>query len=389
MRPDLANYEGREQAYVKHHFLADYVESLVFKVASAYRDVVYVDGFSGPWKDQGEKFEDTSFGIALQALRRAKVAWAKLGRPDVKMTALLVERDAEAFARLQEVVQLYPDITIRTFNADFVEIVADLLRAIPQDAFSFVLMDPKGWKIDMTAVAPLLSRPHCEVVFNFMFTMINWSASMPNASIQAGLDGLMPGTNWKVRLNAVTAVGGGTVAAARKDVLVSSISEVVERLGRFKYVMETPVLFPMKDRTFYSLIYATRSAKGVEVFRDCQHAALLAQDAVRSDLQIAKRDEQAGTADMFGSVLTGREFAGRWIGEQEAKALSATLDAIPADPGCITYGKLWPPILARYGVRKVRFGRMTAELKAAGKVRFLDWGGPRKQVPDDSYRVTR
>ena len=74
MRPDLANYEGREQAYVKHHFLADYVESLVFKVASAYSDVVYVDGFSGPWKDQGEKFEDTSFGIALQALRRAKQA---------------------------------------------------------------------------------------------------------------------------------------------------------------------------------------------------------------------------------------------------------------------------------------------------------------------------
>jgi len=50
---------------------------------------------------------------------------------------------------------------------------------------------------------------------------------------------------------------------------------------------------------------------------------------------------------------------------------------------------LWPRILARYGVRKVRFGRMAAELKAAGRVRFLDWGGPHKQVPDDAYRVTR
>ena len=389
MRPDLANYEGREQAYVKHHFLADYVESLVFKVASAYRDVVYVDGFSGPWKDQGEKFEDTSFGIALQALRRAKEAWAKLGRPDVKMTALLVEKDPEAFARLQEIIPLYPDVTIRTFHADFVKIVPELLRAIPQGAFSFILMDPKGWKIDMAAVAPLLSRPNCEIVFNFMFTMINWSASMPNASIQAGLDGLMPGTDWKARLDAVTAIGGDTVAAARKDVLVSSISEVVERLGHFEYVMETPVLFPMKDRTFYSLIYATRSTKGVEVFRDCQHAALLAQDEVRADLRIAKRDEQSGTADMFGSVLTGREFAGRWIAEQEAGALAATLDAIPADPGCITYGKLWPRILSRYGIRKVRFGRMAAELKAAGKIRFRDWGGSRKQVPDDAYRVTR
>lgn len=389
MRPDVANYEGREQAYVKHHFLADYVESLVFKVASIYSDVVYVDGFSGPWKNQGEKFEDTSFGIALQALRRAQEVWAKLGRPDVKMTALLVEKDPEAFSRLQEIIPLYPDITICTFNADFVEIIPKLIRSIPQGAFSFVLMDPKGWKIDMASVAPLLDRPNCEVVFNFMFTMINWSASMPNAAIQAGLDRLMPGTDWKSRLDAVTAVGGETVAAARKEVLVSSISEAVERLGRFQYVIETPVLFPMKDRTFYSLIYATRSTKGVEVFRDCQHAALLAQDTVRADLKIAKRDEKSGTADMFGSTLTGREFAGRWIAEQEAGAIAAMLDAIPIDPGCIAYGKLWPRILSRYGVRKVRFGRIAAELKAAGTIRFFDWGGPRKQIPEDSYRITR
>lgn len=153
--------------------------------------------------------------------------------------------------------------------------------------------------------------------------------------------------------------------------------------------METPVLFPMKNRTFYSLIYASRSTKGVEVFRDCQHAALLAQDAVRADLQIAKRDELSGSTDMFGSVLTGREFAGRWIAEQEAGALAATLNAIPTDPGYIAYGKLWPRILARYGVRKVRFGRMAAALKADGKITFIDWGGPRKQVPDDTYRMTR
>ena len=389
MRPDLANYEGREQAYVKHHLLADYVESLVFKVASAYSDVVYVDGFSGPWKDQGEKFEDTSFGIALQALRRAKQAWANLGRPDVTMTALLVEKDPEDFARLQEIIPLYPEISIRTFNRDFVEIVPDLLDAIPRRAFSFLLMDPKGWKIDMNAVAPLLSRPNCEVVFNFMFTMINWSASMPNPAIQLALERLMPNTNWKNRLDAVTVAGGNSVATRRKDVLVSSINEVIERLGSFQYVMETPVLFPTKNRTFYSLIYATRSTKGVEVFRDCQHAALKAQDSVRADLQIAKREMQSGTPDMFGSILTGNEFAGRWVAEQEVGARAAMLDTIPKKPNFISYGKLWPQVLARYGVRKVRFGRMAAELKAEGAIIFLDWGGSRKQVPEDAYRVTR
>lgn len=389
MRPDLANYEGREQAFVKHHFLADYVESLVFKIASAYSDVVYVDGFSGPWKDQGEKFEDTSFGIALQALRRAKAAWAKLGRPDVTMTALLVEKDPEAYTRLQEILPLYPDISIHTFNADFVEIVPELLAAIPHRAFSFVLMDPKGWNIDMKAVAPLLRRPNCEIVFNFMFTMINWSASMPNIAIQAGLERLMPDTDWKRRLDAVTSAGGTAVATLRKDILIASICEVIHRLGSYQYVMETPVLFPTKNRTFYSLIYATRSTKGVEVFRDCQHAALRAQDAVRADLQSAKREKESGTADMFGSSLTGNEFAGRWIAEQEAGARAAMLEAIPIGDNSITYGKLWPQILSRYGVRRVRLGRIAAELKEQGLVCFLDWGGPHKKVPDDSYRVCR
>jgi len=102
---------------------------------------------------------------------------------------------------LQEIIPRYPDITIRTFNDDFVKLVPDLLRGVPPNAFSFVLMDPKGWKIDMRAVAPLLRRPNCEVVFNFMFTMINWSASMPNSAIQAGLERLMPDTDWKRRLD--------------------------------------------------------------------------------------------------------------------------------------------------------------------------------------------
>ena len=101
----------------------------------------------------------------------------------------------------------------------------------------------------------------------------------------------------------------------------------------YEYVMETPVLFPTKDRTFYSLIYATRSSKGVEVYRDCQHATLKAQDQVRADLQVAKRDDLFNTTDMFGGAITGSEFAGRWMAEQEAAALMAIVDKIPISPG--------------------------------------------------------
>ena len=71
----LADYAGREQSYVKHVLLESYLEELVHKVASRYDHVAYVDGFAGPWLSANERFEDTSFGIALNALQSAKATW--------------------------------------------------------------------------------------------------------------------------------------------------------------------------------------------------------------------------------------------------------------------------------------------------------------------------
>ncbi|WP_395335097.1 three-Cys-motif partner protein TcmP [Novosphingobium sp. BL-8H] len=388
MRPHLSNYAGREQAYVKHHFLADYVERLVFKVASVYRDVVYIDGFSGPWKDQGQSFEDTSFGIALEALRRAKAEWKRIKGVDVTMTALLVERDPEAYRRLLEVIPLYPDIRIKTFSGEFVPLVDDLIKTIPPGAFTFVLMDPKGWKIDMSAVAPLIGRSNTEVVLNFMFDFINRFAMMDQPAIQAGLDALLPATDWRKQLAELAADPMDRGANARKDVLVSAISEVIARLGRYPHVMETPVLYPTKDRTFYSLIYATRSDVGIEVFRECQHDALKAQDLVRDQLKADKRAQATLMDDMFAGTPTGNEFAAKWMAEQEVAARAALIAMIPEGPASVRYGDVWPAVLAKHGVRRRRLARLAAELRASGTLKFLDWA-QRKQVPDDDYRVQR
>jgi three-Cys-motif partner protein len=102
----LADYAGREQAYVKHVLLESYLERLVHKVASGYDHIAYVDGFAGPWLSANEKFEDTSFGIALTALRSAKATWKKYGR-DVRMSAFLIERDKAAYSRLAQVPARY------------------------------------------------------------------------------------------------------------------------------------------------------------------------------------------------------------------------------------------------------------------------------------------
>lgn len=114
----LSDYVGREQSYVKHVFLEGYLERLVHKTASIYPHIVYVDDFAGPWQSANERFEDTSFGIALSALRRAKSSW-KERRREVKMSAFLVERDAEAYKHLEQVTARYPDVDVKTLCGRF------------------------------------------------------------------------------------------------------------------------------------------------------------------------------------------------------------------------------------------------------------------------------
>ena len=75
------------------------------------------------------------------------------------------------------------------------QIVSD----IPADAFAFFLIDPKGWRIPLLKLKPMLARPKSEMTFNFMFEFINRAASMTEPATVAGLDELMPYGDWRAR----------------------------------------------------------------------------------------------------------------------------------------------------------------------------------------------
>ena len=67
---NLSNYEGREQAYVKHYLLK-YLSRWGYKTGSKWDPLVFIDGFAGPWGAKDEEFEDASFGIGIRALNEA------------------------------------------------------------------------------------------------------------------------------------------------------------------------------------------------------------------------------------------------------------------------------------------------------------------------------
>jgi len=380
----LENYRGREQAYVKHFLLGEYLESWAHKVASHWPEVAYVDGFCGPWQEAGEDFEDTSFGIALRALTRAKASWNALGRSR-KMRAYLVEKDKRAYEKLQTAIALFPEIEIKTYPGSFIDHAATIRRDIPKAAFAFMFLDPKGWAIDMERVRPLLERPNSEVVFNFMFEFINRAASMQSPALAASLDALIREPGWRSALeDRPTDV---SEADHRKTVMVNAFSRTLGRLGKYRFVAETTVLRPTRDRPLYSLVYATRSERGLEVFRASQVKAMAQQDIVRGATKMAAHTQASDQVEMFPSFSQVAPAPSAVLLERELKSAEASLIAcLPSATSPSMWSSVWPQILERHVITRTQINEIANRLRLAGTVAFPDWA-PRQRTPRDGDRL--
>src|SRR5581483_5237810 len=382
----IQNYEGREQAYVKHVFLERYLERLVHKTASIYDHIVYVDGFAGPWQSANEAFQDTSFGIALSALRQAKATWKAAGR-EVKMSAHLVEQNPTAYARLATIGSRYRDVEVKTYPEDFLKALAAILADIPPLAFTFFFIDPKGWRFRLHDLATMLKRPRSEVIFNFMFDFINRAASMKEPAIEQGVDELIPYGDWRAKLE--HAERGGATSNDRKKILVDAFSESLATIGSYTYVAETTVLRPVSDRALYCLCYATRHPEGIKTFRDCQMKALEEEARTRATTKVKHAEKVSGQHEIFESL---HEMAPNELGKKLALERSvaefAFLDLVPSAPASIRFEDVWPHVLSRHVVRLKDMNDIAARLRKEGRLAFLDWG-PRKRVPDGDYRMQR
>lgn len=383
MMISIDDYKGREQSYVKHVLLEQYLEVLVHKTASIYPHIVYVDGFAGPWQSASENYEDTSFGIALRALRRAKAAWKSKGR-DVRMTAILIEKNSVAYKKLETLAPKFSDVIIAPFNGDFVGLIPTILVKIPSDAFAFFLLDPKGWRLPLDALRPLLGRNDSEVLFNFMFEFINRAASMDDPNIVNGLNQLLPSGDWRQRL----AEADGP--DERKAVLVDAFTDCLAAAGHYKHICETTILRPERDRPLYSLFYGTRHDTGLEVFRDCQVKALEIQASTRAATKVDIAAQRTGQSELFDTLheMSGNE-ANIFLERELVTAREAFIALAPTRAGpLLLYRDLWPQILARHVVRKTNVNKLAARLRKEGIIEFPSWE-PRKQIPQPDYRLYR
>jgi hypothetical protein len=259
------------------------------------------------------------------------------------------------------------------------------LADLPRDAFVFFFVDPKGWKIPLEQLGGLLARDNSEVIFNFMFDFINRAVSMKDPLLVAGLDALIPHGDWRTKL----AAANGTSGEMRKGILIDAFGESLGKLGNYKYVAETTILRPLKDRTLYCLFYATRHRTGMEVFRDSQILALNEQSETRATTKVKHAATSSGQGEIFESLHDmGPDQLTTFLRRERDDAEKTILKLTPDQPGSILYEELWPQVLARHVVKLTDFNHIAAKLRADGKLVVPNWQ-PGKQVPHTGYKMQR
>jgi len=85
LSPNREYYAGREQTYIKHLFLSEYLRPEAFKIMRG-RDTIlnFVDGFAGPWETQDSAgMADTYFPPSIEVMRGVRDDLHKNGLTDV------------------------------------------------------------------------------------------------------------------------------------------------------------------------------------------------------------------------------------------------------------------------------------------------------------------
>lgn len=151
---------------LKHLVLQSYVKEFAYYLGSARRVVYYVDGFAGPGVYRGANAEDGS------PLLIASLAQQIANSPHpFELRCLNVESDPDRFESLEQATRPFqPRVVEKNYNASFVEVIPEILRAVA-DAPTFFFIDPFGTKdIAFRELLPLFKRSYTTEVLVTLHT---------------------------------------------------------------------------------------------------------------------------------------------------------------------------------------------------------------------------
>lgn len=379
LEPDA--YAGREQTYVKHFVLEKYLERVAYNICSFQRNFTYVDGFSGPWKSANESYEDTSFSIAINQLRKVRAGQKEGQGKIVDFKCMFIEDSAIAFKELEQAVSAIDDVEIEIIQGSFEDNVSRVC-VFSKDSFSLIFIDPTGWTgFALDKITPLLNL-RGEVLINFMFDHINRFLEDPTPKTAASYNKLF-GDEWYDEWKQLHADG-----LSREAATIEVYSRRLKGAGNFAHVTSTRILKPTKDRSYFYLIYATQHWKGVQEFRAVEKKAIDEQEDLRNAAKYKARVSKTGQESLFGQSvmsMSNKTYEAERDTQLE-RAEAKLLQTLGDHPSGIKYEKLMGAVLETPLVWESDLKGWLSELMKEGKISIPELKG-KQRVPRVGYMI--
>lgn len=374
---DPASYKGREQTWLKHRVLEEYLAAWAQKLGSVSRQrsvrLWFVDCFSGPWQSADQDLKDTSIAIGLEELQAAANTWTAKGH-QLELGAVFVEKDRKAFAALQKFVEEHKgSVNVFTYNGEFGDHVQTIQRHIGSDT-AFLFVDPTGWKgAAMRFIAPLARLPRRDVLVNVMFHHINRFKDDPRKFLRE-------------QMRDFFGLGEEELASDLSEgQLMALYRERLKQVCGVQYAADLVVPQPTKEQTKFRLVIGGQHKAVLKLFRDVERKVVGGEAA---GVRAAAKDRAAGQEGaglLFGPITPLQDRRYEELRDQGIQELRTALPGLLAQRP-VRYGDLWPLVLEACHLTESDVKRVLWDMRKAGTIVVEGLKGKERSLKDD-HRV--
>lgn len=374
-----ADYHGREQSFLKHRVLQEYLALWGRKIGSLSRDgpvtLWYVDCFAGPWKSQDEALSDTSIHIGLEALEEAGRIWRDNGH-EVSLGAVFVEKDPAAYKRLKRYLDEREGL-VRTVahEGEFGQHVGKIAALLADDP-AFVFVDPTGFKgVKMDFIQPLLQKRMREVLVNVMFNHINRFKDDTRGFLRA-------------QMRAFFGLADADLPVGLSEVeLLRTYRRNLKLTCSVTYAADLAVPHPTKHRTWFRLVIGGKHPEVLRVFREVESRVVGGEaSSIRTAARARKTEAETGQISLLGSHAAPDQDV--WYARANEGDQAAVIDDLVAfleRQGRSRYERVWPALLEERHITEAELGREIVRAAKAGRLNIEPTSSRRQRAKKGDF----
>ena len=377
MTAELDRYLGREQSYIKHLFLTQYLQVAGYKTLQGRSPTFnFVDAFAGPWRvSDVANYSDASFHQALRSLETVRADLGKSGITGLKIRFCLCEKRAEAVAELRRYAEQNGYFEIHIFPGSFEDRLKEI-SSVCHDGFTFTFIDPTGWNIRSGPVLEFLREQNGEFLLNFMSEHVNRHAEY--SMVSASFGRFLADPDWESDFDALPPDWSNE----RRVMYLLKVK--MKATGAATYLPDFPILKPRENRVKMRLVLGTHSTKGLEVFRDVQAKVERKEIEMRNQL----RDPSGHHLSLFSedeTVALQQNAAGVGCPKFQRNSEERVKEFL-VDRRSAAFNAIATDVLEEVPMRLTQIMSLVNAMRKRGIVVF-DLP-PRKRVPQPETRVS-